>query len=162
MFKLLLAASMVLVSVPATPQTLNQPPVDTIARAKWPHANHKEIDALAYINRTINEAIVSESDWEHYGVEDMWVMAPVDGKGDCEDYALTKLYVLQRANFPIVSNTKIVGVVVHSKGGATEGHAILAVRLENGDVVYLDNMKDEPATRAELVRAGYQFFDWRA
>jgi predicted transglutaminase-like cysteine proteinase len=98
---------------------------------------------------------------EHYGVADYWVMLPQDMKGDCEDYALSKLFLLGQAGFPTVTNAKLVGVIVHRKDGS-EGHAILALRLKDGSVVYLDNLNDEPMTRKELVKQGYEFFDWRA
>lgn len=137
-------------------------PVDTVARAKFPHDNAEAIDTLAFLNKLVNASITPMSDQEHYGLDDMWVMAPKDGKGDCEDYALTKLFLLQRADFPIVTNTKIVAVIIHYKNGDVEGHAILAVLLPSGDVLYMDSLRTEPATRAELEAHGYQFFDWKA
>lgn len=136
-------------------------PVDYAARAKFPLATPRQVDAIALVNRAINDSIVSESDQKHYGVADLWVMMPPDNKGDCEDFALTKLFVLSQAGFPIVTNTKLVGVIVHT-GKSEEGHAILAVRLDSGEVAYLDNMNAEPMTRRELVARGYEFFDWRA
>jgi predicted transglutaminase-like cysteine proteinase len=85
---------------------------------------------------------------------------PPDGKGDCEDYALTKMEMLGRIGFPVITNAKLVMVMV-PVGKQTSGHAILAILLKSGAVAYLD-MAGEPMTRAELVAKGYQFFDWRA
>jgi len=136
-------------------------PIDLVARAKFPYEDGRKIDALAAINRFVNDSIVSISDRDHYGVNELWVMNPPDGKGDCEDYSLTKLMILSEAGFPIVTNTKIVGVLVHH-GNKAEGHALLAVLMPNGSVVYLDNLNSEPMTRAELQARGYQFFDWIA
>lgn len=34
---------------------------------------------------------------EQYGVADKWVANPASNKGDCEDYALTKLYRVVKA-----------------------------------------------------------------
>jgi predicted transglutaminase-like cysteine proteinase len=88
-------------------------------------------------------------------------MFPPDGKGDCEDYVLTKLGLLSMAGFPMVNDTKVVGVIVHLKSGG-EGHAILAIRLPSKAVLYMDNRFSEPMTRQELVARGYEFFDWKA
>lgn len=150
-----------ILTAPAVPQAPPTIPADYIARAKFPNDAPRKIDALAMVNRAINDSIVSEPDQKHYGVPEMWVMVPADGKGDCEDYALTKLFVLSQAGFPIVTNTKIVGVIVHS-GKSEEGHAILGVLLDSGAVAYLDNLHSESMTRSELVARGYEFFDWRA
>jgi hypothetical protein len=65
--------------------------------------------------------------------------------------------MLQRSGFPIVSNTKVVAVAVHAEGKLF-GHAILAVLLPHGSVMYLD-MSLHPMTRDELVAKGYVFFD---
>jgi predicted transglutaminase-like cysteine proteinase len=137
-------------------------PVDKAARAKFPTAPRRVVDALAYVNRFVNARMQPVTDQDHYGVAELWVMYPQDGKGDCEDYALTKLGLLGEANYPLVANAKIVGVGVRVKGQQAVGHIILAIRLPGGAVAYLDNMYDEPMTRRELVRAGYIFFDWRA
>lgn len=161
MKSVLFAAALTLLATPAVPQQPTAIPVDATARAKFRHADGEVIDSLSFINRYVNEHMAGQSDQDHYGVADFWVMAPADGKGDCEDYALTKLFILQRAGFPIVTNTKIVGVLVY-RGSSIEGHAILAVRLPSKQVAYLDNMRPELATRKELERAGYRFFDWKA
>ena len=153
-------------SSPAVPQAPQTPPIDIAARAKFSHDDGAAIDALSYINRVVNDSIQYESDQEHYGTLELWVMFPQDGKGDCEDYALTKMGILSQAGFPIVTNAKMVGVIVHrrAKDGTDDGggHAILAVLLPSGAVAYLDSMNEELMTREELVREGYEFFDWRA
>src|SRR4249919_3277041 len=100
MLKLLLAASLMLAPVsPAVPQAAI--PADTIARAKAPLEDARMVDALAELNRFVNDNIQGTSDQEHYGVPDFWVMVPADGKGDCEDYVLSKIYMLEEAGFPI-------------------------------------------------------------
>jgi predicted transglutaminase-like cysteine proteinase len=162
MRKVAFLLALVAVSVPAVPQERVGVPVDSVARAKFPKENGQTVDASALVNKIVNAAITPESDQAHYGVEDLWVMMPADSKGDCEDYALSKLYLLQRAGLPAVRNSKIVGVTIPKKSGGAEGHAILAVRLPKGGVMYLDNLNAEPMTRKELVALGYRFFDWRA
>lgn len=145
-------------------------PIDLAARAKFPRevaaGRAGNVDAIAFINAYVNAHMIPVSDQEHYGLSDFWAMAPGDAKGDCEDYALTKLFMLERAGVPVVSSMKLVGVFVHEKDGAGkevgEGHAILAVRFPSGAVAYLDNRFREPMTRRELAASGYEFFDWRA
>lgn len=138
-------------------------PVDKVARAKFPKAPPGLVDVLAYINRYVNTLMEPVSDIDHYGVAELWVMYPSDGKGDCEDNALTKLGLLSQAHYPMVANVKVVGVAVRVAGQKQAvGHIILAVRMPGAEVAYLDGRFDEPMTRPELVRRGYTFFDWRA
>lgn len=145
------------------PPLAGPPPADAKARAKFRKAPAGLVDLVAYANAFVNSRMTGVTDQDHYGIADLWVMAPSDGAGDCEDYALTKIFVLGQLDFPIASDAKLVMVVVHEKkGDEGEGHAILAVRLTDGEVMYLDNNYDEPMTRRELTRAGYEFFDWRA
>lgn len=174
MYRALVLAAALLVSpssvAPATPLPLvtmsataptQSIPADTTDYAKFPHDKREVIDALEAVNSLVNDGIQPESDKDHYGVEDLWVMLPPDDKGDCEDYALTKIFYLEQIGVSPASQMKLVGVVVHV-GKQREGHAILAVLLPSGDVAYLDNLRPNLATRAELVASGYQFFDWRA
>lgn len=135
-------------------------PHDRIARAKFSHVNPALIDKLAFINLIVNAVIQPETDQDHYGIPDLWVMAPSDGKGDCEDYAITKYLLIEElADQPInpVTEMKLVGVMV-----GKDGHAVLAIRLPNQQVMYLDNLNNEPMTRRELERQGYRFSDWVA
>jgi predicted transglutaminase-like cysteine proteinase len=152
-------AAVLLVAVPAVPQSVVSVPVDAIARAKFPHDDPATVDRIANLNRMVNASIKYESDDKHYG-RDQWVMRPPDNKGDCEDYVLTKIAYLHDGQFDIIRNTKFVSVMVTVEGKA-DGHAILAVRLPSGAVMYLDTTP-EPMTRKELVAKGYTFFDWRA
>jgi predicted transglutaminase-like cysteine proteinase len=164
MLRSALIALALLISTPAVPETPAVIPVDATARAKFPNDSGPMVDALAYVNKAINAAITPMSDQEHYGVADMWVMAPADGKGDCEDYTLTKIFVLQQAGFDIVGRTRLVAVFVHQKVkgvDSVEGHAILAVRLVSGAIMFLDNRYPEPMTHAELAARGYEIIDWR-
>jgi predicted transglutaminase-like cysteine proteinase len=148
--------------VPAETTVPETVPIAAKARAKFRRTDPAQVDALAYINSYVNAAIIYEPDQDNYGVKDFWVMGPQNQKGDCEDYALTKLLVLSQANFNVVSGTKLVGVVVHHKKEAIGGHMILAVRFKSGEVAYLDSNFSDLMTRRELVARGYEFFDWKA
>lgn len=152
-------------------RAMSSVPPQYASRKKFPRDPAQLIDALTFINKVVNGGIAYEDDYHHYGVGDFWVTLPADAKGDCEDYALTKLFFISQyddyAGDPVdeVTNTKIVGVMVHfvANGKAdADGHAILAVKLPSGTVAYLDLNNQELMTRRELQNQGYEFFDWRA
>lgn len=130
----------------------NPPPAEAALRAVY----GAEIDKIECVNKAVNKELKYEEDQEHYGLTDFWAMAPEDRKGDCEDYALTKLGVLTALNVTGVNNSKIVEVV--AKSGY--GHALLAVQLTDGKVVYLDNRFKFLVSRRQLETAGDTFFDW--
>jgi predicted transglutaminase-like cysteine proteinase len=134
-------------------------PADLPARAKFPKDNPQLVDILAAVNRFTNAAITPMSDEEHYGKVERFVAWPADGKGDCEDYALSKMELLGNMGFPLPGNAILLSVVVH-RGGTPYGHAIVQLRLPSGAFMYLDSRFAEPMTRRELVAQGYHFFDW--
>lgn len=169
MLRLALAALALIAATPVA--TASQPapltiPADLMARAKFPADDPGMVDAVAFVNHFVNDRMTPIGDKEHYGLEEFWVMAPADMKGDCEDYALTKLMILSNSGFPIVPRTKLVGVMVHHivmGKDQLDGHMILAIELLPGnEVAYLDNRYPNLMTREELVEHGYEFFDWRA
>ncbi|MDF1599018.1 transglutaminase-like cysteine peptidase [Mesorhizobium sp. YIM 152430] len=82
----------------------------------------------------VNQAIKPKSDLEIYGVDEYWTY-PVDA-GDCEDYALAKRRILLKEG---VSTSNLLLTVLRRPNG--EGHAVLTVRTDIGDVV-LDNLTD--------------------
>jgi predicted transglutaminase-like cysteine proteinase len=90
---------------------------------------------LDQVNREVNHAIVPLSDLKHYGVTDYWTL-PMDGKGDCEDYALLKRHNLIKLGWP--ASALLMTVVRDQK---QEGHAVLTARTTEGDFV-LDNKSD--------------------
>jgi predicted transglutaminase-like cysteine proteinase len=49
----------------------------------------------AQVNHKVNSAMVYTTDAEQYGKSDVWAIQPASGKGDCEDFALTKIKHLQ-------------------------------------------------------------------
>jgi predicted transglutaminase-like cysteine proteinase len=134
-------------------------PIDPVARAKFPRIDHDVIDVLADVNRTVNHAIARLDDERHYGAKERWLAWPADGKGDCEDIALSKMELLGNIDFPLTGNAILITVAVHH-AGTDGGHAIVQLRLPDGAFMYLDSNFDEPMTRRELVAHGYQFFDW--
>lgn len=88
------------------------------------------------INRQVNAEIEPISDLDNYAMEEFWAY-PDNGRGDCEDYVLLKRQRLMKAGFP--RQSLLVTVV---KDQAGEGHAVLMVRTNEGDIV-LDNKRDD-------------------
>jgi predicted transglutaminase-like cysteine proteinase len=85
---------------------------------------------LQCVTRETNKAIVVTNDLTHYGVDDVWVDSPADGKGDCEDFALTKARILQRLGW----STSRMQLAVFGYG--KQAHAVLVV----DNTYVLDNL----------------------
>ena len=102
---------------------------------------------LDRVNRQVNAAVKPETDMDHWGVVDRWDY-PLDGKGDCEDYALLKRKILMAAGYP--RQALLMTVVKDHEG---EGHAILTVKTNRGEFV-LDNLDDKVLAWSET---GYTF-----
>lgn len=90
-------------------------------------------DKIQEVNEAVNRAIVPEDDLAHYGRAEYWTI-PTDGRGDCEDYALTKRAALIAEGFP--ARALRMAVVKTSQG---ERHAVLTVATDHGAYV-LDNL----------------------
>ncbi len=86
------------------------------------------------VNDRVNKTVKPLSDMDHWGVVDQWDL-PLDGYGDCEDYALFKRKLLMEAGLP---RQALLMTVVKDEHG--EGHAILTVKTDRGDFI-LDNMR---------------------
>lgn len=86
---------------------------------------------LLTVNATVNTGIVPVTDQDLYQVAEFWTYP--NGYGDCEDYALAKRRDLINAGWP--ASTLLIAVVKQANG---EGHAVLMVRTDRGDLV-LDN-----------------------
>jgi len=86
---------------------------------------------LLSVNAGVNNAVVPVTDQDLYQVAEFWTYP--NGYGDCEDYALAKRRDLINAGWP--ASTLLMAVVKQANG---EGHAVLIVRTDRGDLV-LDN-----------------------
>ena len=109
--------------------------------------NARALKDMDRINRLVNISVVPTTDMDHWGVVDRWDY-PLDGRGDCEDYALQKRRLLMGAGFP---RQALLMTVVKDHAG--EGHAVLTVKTTRGDFV-LDNMVD---TVVGWDQTGYRF-----
>jgi predicted transglutaminase-like cysteine proteinase len=86
---------------------------------------------LLQVNANWNAAVTPVSDADLYRVDEFWTYP--NGYGDCEDYALAKRRDLINAGWP--ASVLLLAVVKQANG---EGHAVLLVRTDRGDLV-LDN-----------------------
>lgn len=94
------------------------------------------VKTIERVNLAVNDAVTAMSDTENYGQTEYWSY-PDHGYGDCEDHALEKRRTLKRKG---ISLSNLLITVVRLSNG--EGHAILTVRTDQGDLV-LDNLNDE-------------------
>lgn len=93
---------------------------------------------LIDINARINRSMRQVSDSYKNGRADEWTVG--GGKGDCEDFALTKKQELLRLGWP--SSALLIAL---ARTGSGQSHAVLIARTDNGDLV-LDNLN--PRVRA--------------
>jgi predicted transglutaminase-like cysteine proteinase len=92
-------------------------------------------DQLVEVNNFVNAAITPATDMEIFGAPEVWFYPSV--LGDCEDYALLKRRILIENGWPVSS---LLMTVVRKEDG--EGHAVLTVRTDRGDLV-LDNLASD-------------------
>jgi len=91
--------------------------------------------SIRQFNEWANHGIEPVSDMDHWGLVESWDI-PVDGKGDCEDYALLKRKALMRFGLP--QSALLITVVYNRR---QEGHAVLTAVTDHGDLI-LDNQTD--------------------
>ena len=97
-------------------------------RVQLTAAKSRELDE---VNKSVNEAVAPITDLDLYGKVEVWTY-PVK-QGDCEDYVLLKRRILIERGWP--ESTLLITVV---RDENNEGHAVLTVRTDGGDIV-LDN-----------------------
>ncbi len=107
----------------------------------------KALSEINRVNHWVNAHVQPESDMDHWSLVDRWDY-PLDGKGDCEDYALLKRKMLIEMGFP---RQALLMTVV--KDESQEGHAILTLKTNKGEFV-LDNLNSETKP---WTTTGYRF-----
>jgi predicted transglutaminase-like cysteine proteinase len=105
----------------------------TVNRYRLTQKAHRQ---LVSINESVNREIKPVSDLEQFNEVERWTY-PVSGKGDCEDYVLLKKKRLVKSGWP--ASVLLITVVRDEFG---EGHAVLTVRTDRGDLV-LDNKRSD-------------------
>ena len=101
------------------------------------------IEKIEAINRYVNDRVTFTDDSRQYGRPDRWTAAAETlrrGRGDCEDYALTKLQMLRAAGIPA---SDLYLVLVKDLVRRAD-HAVLIVRAD-GRSLLLDNGTDRVA-----------------
>ncbi|WP_244487544.1 MULTISPECIES: transglutaminase-like cysteine peptidase [unclassified Aureimonas] len=100
--------------------------VTKLTKATW--------EKIVEVNDAVNISIFPRTDEEMHGVPEYWSYPRTEG--DCEDYALLKQYMLERAGF--LRSALLITVVRQPNG---DGHAVLTVRTDKGDFI-LDNLEE--------------------
>ncbi|WP_217631361.1 transglutaminase-like cysteine peptidase [Microbulbifer yueqingensis] len=114
-------------------------------------------ERLGSVNRFLNR-MTFVSDREHWQLADYWA-TPAEflatGAGDCEDYALAKLFSLYLAGTPL-SRLRLMYVEALPQG---EPHMVLLYTPEGGEPLVLDNLNGEilPASARTDLRPVYSF-----
>ena len=88
------------------------------------------------VNESVNQTPYLD-DEENYGQEDYWATPKefnAKGRGDCEDYAITKYFSLRKAGIP--ANRMVLSVIEIDDGDST--HMVLLVRYK--ETFVLDNI----------------------
>lgn len=87
-------------------------------------------------------------DIDNYGVEDYWAVARefLERGGDCEDYAITKLFSLRWLDYPVDD----ARIVVLQDTNLRIPHAVLAV-ARGADIAILDNQISEVVSHRDIV-----------
>jgi len=87
-------------------------------------------------------------DIDNYGVEDYWAVPRefLYNNGDCEDYAITKLFSLLWLDFPV----ETMRIVVLQDTNLRIPHAVLAV-ADKDDIMILDNQIQEVVSHRTIV-----------
>ncbi|MGB0721316.1 MAG: transglutaminase-like cysteine peptidase [Gammaproteobacteria bacterium] len=114
------------------------PEIRKLSRREQVESVHQWVNRMQY-----------ERDSTTYGERDYWAAryeSQEKDQGDCEDYAISKYYVLRKLGFP-VSSLRIAGV---KDTNLNVGHAVLIVYLD-GEVLVLDNRIKHVVTEDRIV-----------
>jgi len=100
-----------------------------------------KLERLEAVNWYVNHRVTFTDDQRRWGLPDVWSTAAEtlkSGRGDCEDYAISKLQMLRRAGF---SDRDLYLVIVKDLV-SRQDHAVLVVRAA-GRMNVLDNGTDQ-------------------
>ena len=109
--------------------------------------NRPRDQQLDAVNRYANQKEYT-LDIDNYGVEDYWAVPRefLYNNGDCEDYAITKLFSLRWLGFPMDE----LRIVVLQDTNLRIPHAVLAV-ADNNDIMIMDNQIHEVISHRDIV-----------
>lgn len=122
-------------------------------------------DAMAQlrtVNLYVNRRIAFATDVQAWGKADYWA-SPLEalrqGRGDCEDYAITKYFSLLSAGVS-AARLRLVYVRARLDDGEVQAHMVLAYHPVDADeVLILDNLIDDvlPASRRSDLSPVFSF-----
>lgn len=116
------------------------PEEETLAKSVGAAAGAPLPEMARTVSAAVNKLVAYSKDADHYGTLDYWA-SPRETlsrqAGDCEDYALLKMALLEELGVPASSMT----VVVLKDESRNLFHAILALR-DGPNYLVLDNMRD--------------------
>ena len=95
-----------------------------------------DLRKIENINRKVNAGVKEISDIEQYGADEKWTL-PIGNRGDCEDFAMLKKYMLIREGIP--AENLLISTVLDTQN---QGHAVLIFRTGDTDFV-LDNLTNK-------------------
>ncbi|MCK5688836.1 transglutaminase-like cysteine peptidase [Myxococcota bacterium] len=110
---------------------------------------------ILHVDDHVNMMLRYVSDQNAYGKSDYWATpweSTINGKGDCEDFAVAKYAMLREAGVP-ADRLKLTYVRATTRTGKVIAHLVLTARLENDTLVILDNMTVRltlPSERTDL------------
>lgn len=150
---LALCAYMAAVPIDEPPAEMGASAQTTATVAPAPPVFTDTRSVVDWVNRAVNRGIVYQTDMAQYGVADFWVSHPRSGRGDCEDYAITKIAELTNAGMDI-ANIRISGLDVFVNGKHVGRHAVAIWTDANGREWLLDNGYDNLMSK-DLMVAGF-------
>ncbi len=108
---------------------------------------HSKSAQLAEVNRYANQKDYI-LDIDNYGIEDYWAIPRefLYNHGDCEDYAITKLFSLRWLGFAMDK----LRIVVLQDTNLRVPHAVLAVANSN-DIMIMDNQINQVISHRDIV-----------
>lgn len=127
--------------------------------------NLAESDKLRQINDFYNRRIAFDDDYSVWGISDYWAtpMEFIDnGRGDCEDFAISKYYSLLSLGVPVNKLRMVYVRAQQSVPGGTvqQAHMVLAYYARpDADPLILDNLNPQilPASRRHDLSPVFSF-----
>lgn len=108
-----------------------------------------QIEQIRGLNRRINRLVTYREDPEAFGQRDYWAtpLESLNGKGDCEDYAILKFYSLLQLGF---SDDQLRLAIVRDTRRRLL-HAVTTVEID-GRTYVLDNLFDDPVEHQYVLK----------
>lgn len=125
--------------------------------------NYSLIQKLSYTNSFFNK-ILPKDDRQKYGMDDYWTTQKefiINGKGDCEDYAIAKYFTLLELG---IDKKKLYFAVVQVKGRNSKHMVLLYIQDKQSMPLILDNLsfKVVPLNKRKKLQQFYAFNEYKS